>query len=223
MAGSVNVLALSDQVLPHLYSTNVRQTYAGLDLLIGCGDLPFYYLDFLVSMLDVPLVYVRGNHDTTPQYTIDGRVLHDVPGGLNIHGRVVHVKGLWIAGLEGSMRYRPAAPLMYTESEMRAEIAPILPRLVWNRLITGRGADVLVTHSPPYDIHDRPDRAHTGFRVFHWLMSWFRPRFLLHGHVHLYRRDVPRVTRFEDTLVINVYPYRLLNLRRPPLIDNRYR
>lgn len=223
MAGPVNVLALSDQVLPHLYSTNVRQTYPGLDLLVGCGDLPFYYLDFLVSMLDAPLVYVRGNHDTAPQYTIDGRVLHDVPGGLNIHGRVVRVKGLWIAGLEGSMRYRPSAPLMYSESEMRAEIAPMLPRLLWNRLLTGRGADVLVTHSPPYDIHDRPDRAHTGFRVFHWLMSWFRPRFLLHGHVHLYRRDVPRVTRFEDTLVINVYPYRLLNLRRPPLIDNRYR
>lgn len=219
----MNILALSDQVLPQLYSTNVRQSYAAVDLLIGCGDLPFYYLDFLISMLDVPLLYVRGNHDTTPQYTIDGRVLHDVPGGLDIHGRVVYVKGLWIAGLEGSIRYKPDAPLMYTEAEMRAEVAPMLPRLLWNRVRTGRGADLLVTHSPPYDIHDRPDRAHTGFRIFHQLMRWFRPLYLLHGHVHLYRRDVPRVTLYEETLVVNVFPYRLLDLRRPPLIDNRYR
>jgi hypothetical protein len=54
-------------------------------------------------------------------------------------------------------------------------------------------------------------------------MQWFRPLYLLHGHVHLYRQDAPRVTRFHETLVINVYPYRLLDLDRPPLIDNRYR
>lgn len=219
----MNILAVSDQVQPHLYSSHVRQTYPRLDLIVGCGDLPFYYLDFLVSALDTPLVYVRGNHDTAPQYTIDGRVLMNVPGGIDVHARVVRVNGLWIGGLEGSMRYRPSAPLMYTESEMRYEVARLVPRLLWNQLRYGKALDVLVTHSPPYDIHDRPDRAHTGFRIFHRFMHWFRPRFLLHGHVHLYRRDAPRVTRFEQTTVINVYPYRLLDLRRPPLIDNRYR
>jgi uncharacterized protein len=223
MVGSVNILAVSDQVLPHLYSSHVGDTYPRLDLIIGCGDLPFYYLEFLVSALDVPLVYVRGNHDTAPQYTTDGRVLTGVDGGINVHGRVVNVKGLWIAGLEGSMRYRPNAPIMYTEAEMRYEVARLVPHLLWNRLRFGRALDILVTHSPPFDIHDRTDRAHTGFRIFHNVMRWFRPRYLLHGHVHIYRRDQPRVTLFEETTVVNVYPYRLLDLRRPPLIDNRYR
>jgi hypothetical protein len=34
----------------------------------------------------------------------------------------------------------------------------------------------------------------------------------LHGHIHLYRRDVVTVTRYLDTEVINVYPYRILEL-----------
>src|SRR5205823_4064430 len=33
------------------------------DLVVGCGDLPFDYLEYLVSRLDVPLLYVPGNHD----------------------------------------------------------------------------------------------------------------------------------------------------------------
>jgi len=222
VAGTVKILAVSDRVLGNLYNTQVRETHADVDLIIGCGDLPFYYLDFLVSALDVPLVYVRGNHDTIPQYTVDGRVLRRVPGGLDIHGRLVTMQGLTLAGLEGSMRYRPTDPLMYTEAEMRWEIARLLPHLLWRRFRLGRALDILVTHSPPFQIHDRPDRAHTGFRFFHRFMALFRPRYLLHGHIHVYRRDVPRVTRFEDTIVINVYPSFRLNLAEPPPIQAVY-
>lgn len=216
MAESMTILAVSDRVMGNLYNPQVRQTHTDIDLLIGCGDLPFYYLDFLVSALDVPLIYVRGNHDLAPQYTVDGRVLHRVPGGVDIHGRVVTVKGLTFAGLEGSMRYRPDDPLMYTEAEMRWEITRLLPVLLWRRLRSGRALDILVTHSPPFQIHDRSDRAHTGFRLFHNFMRLFRPRYLLHGHVHVYRRDVPRITRFEDTIVINVYPHFRLDMAQPP-------
>ena len=185
----MRILAVSDRVMSNLYNTQVGQAYPDVELIIGCGDLPFYYLDFLVSALDVPLVYVRGNHDTIPQYTIDGRVLRRVPGGVDIHGQIVTLKGMTMAGLEGSMRYRPNAPLMYTESEMRWEISRLLPHLLWRRFRYGRALDLLITHSPPYQIHDRSDRAHRGFKLFHPFMRLFRPRYLLHGHVHIYRRD----------------------------------
>ena len=33
------------------------------DLVLSCGDLPFDYLEYLVSRLDVPVFYVPGNHD----------------------------------------------------------------------------------------------------------------------------------------------------------------
>jgi len=216
MAGAMKILAVSDRVLEQLYCSDARSKYPGVDLLIGCGDLPFYYLEFLVSAFDVCLVYVRGNHDRGPQYTIGGRVLEQVQGGVDIHGRVVNRDGLLLAGLEGSMRYRADAPFMYTESEMRWEVYRLLPQLLYNRLRHGRFLDVLVTHSPPFAIHDRPDVAHTGFKVFNTFMRWFKPRYLLHGHIHIYRHDTVRVTQFEKTSVINVYPYRILNVAPAP-------
>ena len=211
----MKALAVSDRVMEQLYCSDVRQKYPDIDLLIGCGDLPFYYLEFLVSALDVPMFYVRGNHDKGPQYTVTGRILEQVQGGVDVHGRVHQYEGLLIAGLEGSMRYRPGAPFMYTDAEMRLELARLLPRLLWNRQRYGRFLDILVTHSPPFGIHDRSDLPHTGFKVFLNFMKLFRPRYLLHGHIHLYRQNTRRRTDFEDTTVINVYPYRVLDLDVP--------
>ena len=101
---------------------------------------------------------------------------------------------------------------MYSEREMRWEALRLLPRLLLGRLRYNRPLDVLVTHSPPFGVHDRQDRAHLGFKVYHRLIHTFRPRYLLHGHIHVYRQDTPRVTEVEDTTVVNVYPYRLLSI-----------
>ncbi len=208
----MKILAVSDRVLDKLYSGSIRQNYADVDLMIGCGDLPFYYLDFLTSAIDAPLVYVRGNHDDGPQYAVDGRVWRDVRGGVDIHGKVVARKGLILAGLQGSMRYKAHADYMYSEAEMRRVVAQLVPRLLWNRQRLGRALDVLVTHSPPFGIHDRTDLPHTGFKVFLSFLRLFRPRYHLHGHVHIYRQDEVRETRFEETTVVNVYPYRVLEI-----------
>ncbi|MDX1662162.1 MAG: metallophosphoesterase [Candidatus Promineifilaceae bacterium] len=217
----MKILAVSDRVMDHIYSSTISQRYSDVDLIVGCGDLPFYYLDFLASALDVPLVYVRGNHDAGPQYTFDGRVLTGVRGGIDIHRRCVLLKGVILAGLEGSMRYRPRATVMYTEAEMRQEVLRLLPTLLWNRLRYGRALDILVTHSPVFQIHDRSDLAHTGFKIFRRLLRLFRPTYMLHGHIHVYRPDVPRVSHFAATTIINVYPYRLLHYNDPPPPDER--
>jgi len=206
----MKLLAVSDRVLDKLYSGQTRQSFSDVDLIIGCGDLPFYYLDFLTSALDAPLVYVRGNHDESPQYGVDGKVWTGVRGGVNIHGKIVARRGLLLAGLQGSMRYKAHADFMYSESEMRMTVAQMVPRLLWNRQRLGRALDVLVTHSPPFGIHDRRDLPHTGFKVFLSFLRLFRPRYHLHGHIHIYRQDEVVRTQFEDTTVINVYPYQVL-------------
>jgi Icc-related predicted phosphoesterase len=126
-------------------------------------------------------------------------------------------QGLIIAGLEGSMRYRPGRPYMYTEKEMRYEVVKLAPRLLLNQARFGRAVDILVTHSPPYGIHDMTDLPHTGFKVFRNFMTMFRPKYLLHGHVHVYRQDTTCVTQVEDTHVVNVYPYRVFDYENPPL------
>jgi Icc-related predicted phosphoesterase len=208
----MKILAISDRVVDSLYSPRVREEYADVDLLISCGDLPFYYLDFLTSALDAPLVYVRGNHDKGPQYASDGTIWKGVRGGFDIHGRIVTRRGLILAGLEGSMRYRPNAEYMYNESEMRMQVAQLVPRLLWNRQRFGRALDILVTHSPPFGIHDRPDLPHTGFRVFLSLLKMFKPRYHLHGHIHLYRADTPHTTQHGETTIMNVYPSRVIDI-----------
>ena len=211
----MRILAVSDRVIDKLYHGHVREGLPAIDLIVGCGDLPFYYLDFLTSALDAPLVYVRGNHDGGPQYASDGKVWKDVRGGIDIHGKIVARKGLIFGGLQGSMRYRPHAEFMYSESEMRVAIAQMVPRLLWNRQRFGRALDVLVTHSPPFGIHDRSDLPHTGFKVFISFLRLFRPRYHLHGHIHVYRQDEVVSTRYEETEVINVYPYRVLEVDKP--------
>lgn len=212
----MKILAVSDRVMEQLYCADVRQKYPDIDLIVGCGDLPFYYLDFLVSALDRRLVYVRGNHDNGPQYTVEGRILEQVRGGDDIHGRSVQREGLLLAGLEGSMRYRPGASFMYSEAEMRYQVAQLLPLLLKNKIKYGRFLDILVTHSPPYGIHDKPDIPHTGFKIMRNLLQWVKPRLMLHGHIHIYRRDTPTVSQFEETTIMNVYPYRLIDFHNLP-------
>ena len=58
----MKILAVSDTEVPILYSPSIVQRFRDVDVIISCGDLPYYYLEYMISMLDVPLYYVRGNH-----------------------------------------------------------------------------------------------------------------------------------------------------------------
>jgi hypothetical protein len=57
----VLVLAVSGEVDYALYADvgAVRDAR----LIVACGDLPSDYLGYLMNALDVPLVFVPGNHD----------------------------------------------------------------------------------------------------------------------------------------------------------------
>jgi Icc-related predicted phosphoesterase len=84
-------------------------------------------------------------------------------------------------------------------------------RLFLNRIFGGRYLDVLVTHAPPCGIHDGEDTCHRGFDAYLRFMRRFRPRYLLHGHQHRLATEEWQ-TRYLDTRVINVYPFRVLDL-----------
>lgn len=211
----MKVLAVSDRVQEQIYSPAVRSRYPDVKVVFACGDLPYYYLEYIVTVLTKPLLYVRGNHDGQPMYMSGGRVATHAEGCLNVHGRAVYESGLLVAGIEGSMRYRPDSTCMYTDREVAFMLAQMVPRLLLNRARHGRYLDVLLTHAPPYGIHDRSDLPHTGFRSFLPFMRIFRPRYLLHGHVHAFPPYSVTQTRYYDTFVINVYPYQVIDI---PLI-----
>jgi hypothetical protein len=212
----MRALVISDKVEPVLYSPTINDRIGPVDLVISCGDLPFYYIEFIVSMVNRPAYYVFGNHGREFEYQSgkgDAWNRQTAPqGAVNLHKHTVNVKGLLLAGLEGSIRYNDSSEAQYTDNEMWFNMMQLAPRLAYNRLRHGRWLDVLVAHSPPFGIHDKPDRAHTGFRTFLTFMRYFKPRYLLHGHIHLYRNNEVTQTRYLDTEVINVYPYRVLDL-----------
>ncbi len=222
----MRVLAVSDRVNELLYSSRVRDVVGDIDLILSCGDLPAYYLDFLVSTLGKPLFYVCGNHD---HYEVPKRIQDEWNesrhyaytsfqfdkkkhfGGLNIDKQLVKQNSLFFFGLEGSYCYNHGEH-QYTDFQMRMRILRETPRLFINRLVEGRFADVVVTHAPPFGIHDREDLPHRGFRSYLKFIDRFHPRYLLHGHTHLYDRSEPRVDEYHGTKIINCYDYWVLDL-----------
>jgi Icc-related predicted phosphoesterase len=207
----LRILAIADEVDQRLYGPVLKQRFGDVSLVLSCGDLPIYYLEYIVSSLDVPLLYVRGNH-AQEQVSASGEVKTEPEGCVDIDGRVVKERGLLIAGLEGSMRYS-GGPHQYTETEMRLKAWwRLVPRLLLNRWRYGRYLDILVTHAAPYGVQDGTDLCHRGFRTFLWLMDRFRPRYLLHGHIHAYTPSVVTESRYRDTQVLNAFRYRVIEV-----------
>lgn len=209
----MKILTISDRVDELIHSPAIRRFFGDVDLVLSCGDLPHYYLEFIVTMLGGPLFFVTGNHGNAILHQYLPREEWEFPGGCeNIDGHVVRYRRLLIAGLEGSMRYNSNPHFQYTEREMTWKAWQLVPRLVLNRLLYGRYLDILITHAPPLGIHDRPDRCHQGFRTFVTLMQRFRPRYLIHGHIHIYNPSETVETIYHQTRVINTYGYQTLEI-----------
>jgi len=208
----MKILSISDRVMETVYSTSIKQRFGDVGLVLACGDLPPHYLEFIVTMLNVPLLYVCGNHDQGV-FSSGGIFQYAPKGCINVDERVVKVKGLLIGGLEGSMRYNAQDHHQYTEWDMRWKALRMTPALWWNRLRYGRFLDILITHAPPYRIHDGTDRCHTGFYTFLRLMETYRPRYLIHGHQHIYGPQTITRTMYRHTQVVNTYGYQIINWR----------
>ena len=200
----MKILCVSDIVAPQLESAaNLRRRYSDVELIVSCGDMPATYLEFITSIISVPLFYVRGNHDE--------RYTDYPPGGDDLHNRLLTYKGLSFFGLEGSIRYN-RGKIQYTQSEMMQKVLSLAPRMRFRRWRYGYAVDVLVTHSPARGIHDAPDLPHNGFDALLRFMDWYRPRYMLHGHVHTYDRRKTTRTQYHDTDIMNVNPFVLLDI-----------
>ena len=200
MQTSMKILSISDMVVPELSEQFDARQFDGVELVLSCGDLPPEYLASIREHLDVPLYYIRGNHDI--------RYQNSPPVGcLDIHQRWITFKGLRIMGLEGSRWYN-GGPIQYRDYQMRQMIWRMTPGL-WFK----GGVDMVITHAPPRHIHDAEDRCHRGFDSFLKLINRFKPRYFIHGHIHAYITDpCQRVTLVDNTHVINTFAYHLLEV-----------
>ena len=213
----MRILAVADEVDDGMYGDRLPELRA--DLVLSCGDLPYDYLEYLVSRLDVPLLYVPGNHDPSlkapdltwmPLRSELTRPQLGPAGCESVDGRVIEVEGLRIAGLGGSIRYKDG-PNQYSQGQagLRALKLEVLIRL--KRVRNGRKLDVLVTHAPPFGLAEAKDSAHVGLVATLRLIQHFHPLIAVHGHVHPYGRALPE-RRVGATRVINVVPWRVIEL-----------
>jgi Icc-related predicted phosphoesterase len=205
----VKILAVSDQVVERIYSLASSGHFKGVGLILGCGDLPYTYLEYLVTVVNAPLYYVPGNHD--PQF--DPRdVRSKVEGGSNLDLRTAQHKMALIGGFGGSIRYRPDGTNQYTQGEAYERAFRMMPQLLMNWINHRRALDILISHSPPFGIHDDDDQAHNGLKALNWLIRVAKPRYHFHGHTHFYRNNLEKSeTVLGATTIINVYPYRVID------------
>lgn len=209
--GSVKILAVSDQVIDRMYTLMPNGHFQDVQLILGCGDLPYTYLEYMVTMLNVPMCYVPGNHD--PEHNLKDK-RSTAEGGSNLDLATERHKNILIGGFGGCVRYRPDGINQYTQFQAYLRAFQMLPQLLINRIKYGRALDVLISHSPPYGIHDDLlDPAHHGMKALNWLIRVAKPRYLFHGHTHFYRSNLESQETFVgSTHVINVYPYKVMEI-----------
>ena len=69
-----------------------------------------------------------------------------------------------------------------------------------------KGIDILLTHSPAFGIGDGEDNPHKGFEAFVDILDKYKPKYFIHGHVHLnYSVENKREREYKDTIIINGY------------------
>jgi Icc-related predicted phosphoesterase len=210
----VNVLVVADEVASNLQEHTLRDLSP--DLVLGAGDLPWDYLEWIASSVDAPMVVVPGNHDPaikdakrgrSGMWTQDGMPC-DAPrphGVLNADQQVVEAAGLRIAGLGGCVQYRPG-PHQYTQRQYERRASRLL-----RRARSTRPVDILLTHAPPLGLGDGEDGPHVGIEALHRVIERLEPTWHLHGHIHPYGQTMPD-RHVGPTTIRNVIPWKVLDV-----------
>lgn len=189
----MKILALADTESKALWDHYNTNKITDTDLILSCGDLDPHYLSFLVSCTNLPLLYVHGNHDDCYDQT-------PPEGCICVDDRIYVHDGIRILGLGGCYPYKDGS-YMYTEKEMRLRILRLKLQLMRHH-----GFDILLTHAPAFALGDGDDITHQGYKAFLPLLEKYKPKYMVHGHMHLqYDRSLQRTTQYKDTKIINAF------------------
>jgi len=201
----VRFLAVSDEPDPALEHAVNRDALGQIDGIVGCGDLEATWLSFLGDAFDVPLVFVRGNHDHGGAWNHEAVM---VPAALR-SGHIQSLAGIAIGGLEW-----PGVDLV--GNRRRSWLAwrqtlDLMRRTVLGRLTGQRGPILVISHAAPKGAGDAStDAYHVGFGAYRWLLDRLRPPVWLHGHT---------TTALVHQLSVQAGPTTVINVTGAVLVD----
>ena len=204
MSWTVKILIISDVERRELWEgwdQRSAEKFSDISLVLSAGDLDPRYLEFIVTMLNVPLLYVRGNHDDMyHERPPEGCIcIEDTVTEIRLAGDpgAADARVLRIAGLGGSLRYSDGRN-MYTEKQMAGRVRRLTRKIRWDALRKGRrpgpDIDILLTHAPCRGYGDLDDMPHRGFACFNELLENISAGIHCYGHVHMEYGRIERET-----------------------------
>ena len=135
-----------------------------VDVCLLLGDVSYQELQYIKDTVKAPIYGVLGNHNEFGDY--------EKCGIENIHGRVIEINGVRIAGIQGSIRYKKSDLPLYTDEES-IEIADSM-----------EPADILISHDSPKYLYGTHNFAHSGLPgITHYCEKHSVP-LNIHGHHH---------------------------------------
>ena len=196
----MKILLIADKEEKFLWDYYNPKRTEGVDLILSAGDLKPMYLEFLTTVVNRPLLYVRGNHD-------DYYEVKPPQGCVCIEDKVYDFHGLRILGLGGSMKYNDRAN-MYTEEQMEKRV-----RKADRQIVLKNGFDILLTHAPAKGYGDMDDLPHSGFDCFNSLLIKYKPSYMFYGHCHkTYGGFEREMTHESGTRLINAYGHYIVDI-----------
>lgn len=162
------------------------------ELIILAGDLMLQQV-LPLQDVDTPKIGVYGNHCAKGYF--------DIIGVEDIHGKLYTLPdGRTIYGLEGCPRYKPTFKEGIDTQYEDYEVARIL--------LDAPGANIFLSHSPPFSINDAPDPAHLGWRSLKSHLERKPADILIHGHT--YPREP--LTQWNETRIEYVSGHKIITL-----------
>ncbi|HBU69630.1 MAG TPA: hypothetical protein DEE98_04520 [Elusimicrobia bacterium] len=230
----MNILAVTDTESPALENIVSRspEKLKNVSMIISCGDLDSSYLEFLVDGLNREFFFVCGNHSAKPSGEPDPdspvermlehmRKFHKkdscyVAGQYDLHGRLVVLGQYILVGFGGSGWYSGRGN-EYSEAEMSRVVrktARKIKMLKFRDKIMGRRQKeiIVVSHAPIFQIHDRPDPCHRGFKCFLDFLNKLTPLLWLHGHIHLRDINKNEISVIGGTTIVNVFGHKFITV-----------
>ena len=237
----MKILCVSDQIDPLIYNQNAKEIFSDIDMILCAGDLPMDYIDFIVSVFNLPTYFVFGNHNLKEfHYYAKTKSDYDYYHPVHKNADTSHAHGgtylgfktaenfslsftdpatgkktpLLIAGAPGSLKYNNGIN-QYSDRQMKFHLLKMVPSLIMNKIKYGRYVDIFLTHATPRHIHDKEDPCHRGFECFHWFLQKFKPTFMVHGHIHLYDMREERIGKYYDTTLVNAFAHQVIEFPIP--------